>query len=138
MASVLPRGAWAGEIRALKYHRTSGRSGSPPGDSEPLAAVVGDQYRNEKNWPLWNPYQAYGAPLAADMQSQPFNPLFALFSIHPTPWTYNFFVLTRLFIAGFFAYLYLRFFTGLTFRPLPAESRACCRVITCSTSRCRM
>jgi hypothetical protein len=38
-----------------------------------------------KDMPLWNPYQAYGAPLAANMQSQPFSPLYLLFALHPGP-----------------------------------------------------
>jgi hypothetical protein len=109
--SILPRGAWAGEIREQKYQRTLDAA-EPGWHSEPSAAVIGDQYLREKNWPLWNPYQAYGTPLAANMQSQPFNPLFALFSIHPTPWTYNIFLMVRLFLAGFFAYLFLSFFVG--------------------------
>lgn len=111
VASILPGGAWAGDKRPVNFIRTVD-AGAPGWQNEPWAAVIGYQYLAEKTWPLWNPYQAYGAPLAANMQAQPFNPLFALFSLHPSPWAYNIYLLFRLFLAGFFAYLYLRFFLG--------------------------
>ena len=72
---------------------------------------------SEKNWaehnlPLWNPYAAYGMPLAAAMQPQPFFPLTALLSIHPGARTFNLFVLSRLFAAGLLMYLFARMFVG--------------------------
>jgi hypothetical protein len=90
---------------------------------EPDAALVHYQYFNEKHLPLWNPYQSYGAPLAANMQSQPFNPLFVLFALDPGPRTYDLFVLARLFLIGLCTYLYLRLF--LPFVPSIAGGIAC-------------
>ena len=90
---------------------------------EPDAALVHHQYFGEKHLPLWNPYQSYGAPLAANMQSQPFNPLFFLFALDPGPRTYNFFILARFLLAGLCTYLYLRLF--LPFVPSIAGGIAC-------------
>src|SRR5208282_4441923 len=72
---------------------------------------------------LWNPYVSYGTPLAANMQSQPFNPLFVLFALHPGPRTYNFFILARFLLTGLGTYLYLRLF--LPFVPSIAGGIAC-------------
>jgi hypothetical protein len=112
--SVMPNGAFYGSSQGPAIFR-----GNDMGASgwliEPDAALVHHQYLREKHLPLWNPYQSYGAPLAANMQSQPFSPLFVLFSLNPGPRTYNFFILTRFFLTGLCTYLYLRLF--LTFAP---------------------
>src|SRR5579875_1593837 len=44
------------------------------------------------------------------MQSQPFYPLTLALLVHVTPKTYSWFILSRLFVAGICAYLYLRLF----------------------------
>jgi hypothetical protein len=77
---------------------------------EPLSHVVGRVYLKEKTLPLWNPYAGYGVPLAAAMQPQTFHPLAFLLSLDPTPTAFNLFFVTRLWIAGFFTYLFLRLF----------------------------
>jgi hypothetical protein len=46
-------------------------------------------------WPLWNPYQGIGQPLAANMQSAAFDPLFLAIDLHPTTRTWD---LTYLFV----------------------------------------
>jgi hypothetical protein len=61
--------------------------------------------------PWWNPYDGYGQPFAAAEQSQPFFPLTLLASIHPSPRTYSWYVVARLFVAGFFAALFVRFWS---------------------------
>ena len=61
---------------------------------------------------LWNPYQGYGVPLAANQQSQPFYPLTVALLLHITPRTYNWFLLSRLLLAGIGSYFYLRFFVS--------------------------
>ncbi|HOV80010.1 MAG TPA: YfhO family protein, partial [Bacillota bacterium] len=66
----------------------------------------------EKAVPLWNPYSAFGTPLAADMISQPFYPPSALLSLHPSMQAYDLFIIFRLFPAGFFTYLFLRLFVN--------------------------
>jgi hypothetical protein len=49
------------------------------------------------------------------MQSQPFYPLTIAVSVHPTPQTYNWYILLRLLTAGICLYFYLRLF--LSFLP---------------------
>ena len=120
--SIMPNGAWYGQNQGPAIYR-----GNDPAASawvlEPWAALVHHQYFSEKGIPLWNPYQSYGTPLAANMQSQPFYPLFMLFALHPGPRTYNAFILCRFLIAGLCAYLYLRLF--LPFAPSIAGGIAC-------------
>jgi hypothetical protein len=113
-ASILPAGAWAGSRIDMKYVKTVD-SAAAAWFFEPSLALTGYEYAHEKTIPLWNPYQGYGTPFAADMQSQPFYPLTILLSIHLTPRTYNLYLLVRLFVLGFFAYLFLRLF--LSFVP---------------------
>jgi len=109
--SITPNGAFYGRSDGPAFQRANDMDAAAwlP---EPLAALVHEQYRREKRLPLWNPYQSYGAPLAANMQSQPFYPLFVLFSLHPGPRTFNYFVLCRLFLIGLLTYLYLRMFVS--------------------------
>jgi len=121
-ASILPNGAFYGGRQgpAISRGNDMGASGWLP---EPDAALVHHQYFREKHLPLWNPYQSYGAPLAANMQSQPFSPLFILFALDPGPRTYNFFILARFLLTGLCTYLYLRLF--LPFVPSLAGGIAC-------------
>src|SRR5580700_1550530 len=120
--SVMPNGALSNGSRGLALSR-----GNDMGASgwllEPDAALVHHQYFREKRLPLWNPYLSYGAPLAANMQSQPFNPLFILFALDPGPRTYNFFILARFLLVGLCTYLYLRLF--LPFAPSIGGGIAC-------------
>jgi hypothetical protein len=112
--SVMPDGAFYGGSQGPAIYRGID-PGAPAWVTEAYAPLLRHQYLAEKQLPLWNPYQACGAPLAANMQSQPFNPLFVLFALDPGPRTYNLFVLCRFLAAGLFAYLYLRLF--LPFAP---------------------
>jgi len=120
--SIMPNGAWYGGSQGPAFSR-----GNDMGASgwllEPDAALIHHQYFREKHLPLWNPYQSYGAPLAANMQSQPFSPLFVLFCLDPGPRTYNFFILARFLLTGICTYLYLRLF--LPFVPSIAGGIAC-------------
>jgi hypothetical protein len=118
----MPNGAWYGGSQGPTFSRGNDM-GASGWLQEPDAALVHHQYFREKHLPLWNPYQSYGAPLAANMQSQPFSPLFLLFALDPGPRTFNFFVLTRFLLAGLCAYLYLRLF--LPFVPSIAGGIAC-------------
>jgi len=110
-ASIMPDGAWAGRHKTPAFPKTLDE-GVPGYMTEPWFKLIGRQYTVEKNAPLWNPYQAFGMPLAANMESQPFYPLTIALSLNLTPRTYNFYILLRLFIAGFCMYLYLRLFAG--------------------------
>ncbi|MBV9767230.1 MAG: YfhO family protein [Acidobacteriaceae bacterium] len=87
-------------------------TGAPAWVSEPLFKLIRTDYLEERTLPLWNPYQAYGVPLAGDMQSQSFYPLTIALSSCISPRTYNWFILLRLFIAGICAYFYLRIFVS--------------------------
>ena len=110
-ASIMPYGAWEGQHRTPRFPKTLDE-GVPGYLTEPWFKLIGKQYLAEKNPPLWNPYQDFGTPLAANMESQPFYPLTALLSLHLTPRTYNWYILLRLFLAGFCMYLFLRFFVS--------------------------
>lgn len=78
--------------------------------TEPLVWLEHDLVVNEHVVPLWNPYSAYGQPLAADMLSQPFYPLTWVFVAHPSARSYNWFIVLRFYVGALFAFLYLRFF----------------------------
>ncbi len=112
--SILFRGAWAGKPVKEPFLKVLD-PGAPAWQTEPWFALIRKQYLEEKTLPLWNPYQGFGQPLAANMQSQPFYPLTFALAAHLTPKLYNWYILLRLFIAGFCAYLYLRLF--LSFYP---------------------
>lgn len=112
---IVPSGAWYGRDQAIPVNYRGHDMGAAGWVLEAYPPLIHHQYFTEKRLPLWNPYQAYGTPLAAAMQTQPFSPLNLLFALHPGPRTLNFFVLTRLLLAGLFTYLYLRLF--LPFSP---------------------
>ena len=107
----MPTGAWAGPPVAMKFGKTldSGAGGFFAEANLPLLRY---QYFHEKVAPLWDPYQGYGRPLAANQQSQPFYPLTLALLLHISPKTYNWFILSRLFLAGIGSYFFLRFFVS--------------------------
>ena len=111
--SIMNTGAYdpAPKPVGRRFGRTSD-PGAPAWTIEPWFSLIGEQYKTEFNPPLWNPYNAYGTPLAASGQPQPFFPLAALVSLHPTPWTYSLFVVARLFLAGLLAYFFARQFVS--------------------------
>jgi hypothetical protein len=109
--SILATGSWAGVPSAHKFAKTL----DPAAGSlfaEANLPLLRYQYFHEKVAPLWDPYQAYGRPLAANQQSQPFYPLTLALLLHITPRTYNWFLISRLFVAGLACYFYLRFFVS--------------------------
>lgn len=107
--SILFQGAWTHEHVTERLHKVVD-PGAPAWLTEPWLAVLHNQYFHQKTLPLWNPYQGYGQPFAADLQSQPFYPLTLALLVHLTPRTYSWYILSRLFVAGICAYLYLRLF----------------------------
>ncbi len=110
--SILSTGAWAGKrLDSVGLPKTLDPAVAA-WFTEPSLAFTGVEYLHDRSIPLWNPYQGFGQPYAADMQSQPFYPLAILFSLHITPKTYNLFLLCRLFLAGIGGYLYLRLFVS--------------------------
>lgn len=84
--------------------------GAPAWVTEPWLKLIAQQFWTERSAPLWNPYSAYGTPLAAAMQPQPFFPLTLLNSLHVSPWTYNLFIVGRLLVAGVLMFLFMRLF----------------------------
>ncbi|MBD5654165.1 MAG: hypothetical protein IAI50_03165 [Candidatus Eremiobacteraeota bacterium] len=68
---------------------------------------------HEKAPPLWNPYAAFGTPLAANMQSQPYSPFAWVRFALPSPRGYSVFIMLRLYVAGLCAFLFLRQFVGV-------------------------
>jgi hypothetical protein len=88
--------------------------GAPAWTIEPWFKLISEQYWSEFSLPLWNPYNAFGTPLLASAQPQPFFPLAALLSLHVTAWTYSLFILARLLLGGLLAYFFARqFLTAL-------------------------
>lgn len=110
--SILRWGAEAGPAVKEPFLKVPD-PGAPAWQSEPWFAFIRDQYR-QGEIPLWNPYQAFGEPFAANMQSQPFYPLTFSLCLRLTPRTYNFYILARLFAAGLLTYFYLRLFLSFT------------------------
>jgi hypothetical protein len=91
-----------------KYtHRAFIDPGGSTWGPAPHTRLVSQQYKEGK-FPLWNPYQGIGQPLAANMDSNAFNPLRILLYWHPSPYFWNMFLLFRLLLAGIFAYLFMR------------------------------
>jgi hypothetical protein len=109
--SITESGAWAGPPAGFRFSRTLDNGGGAF-LGEPNLPLLRYQYFHERIAPLWNPYQGYGAPLAANQQSQPFYPLTLALLVHIGPRTYNWFLLSRLLVAGIGAYFYLRFFVS--------------------------
>lgn len=74
---------------------------------EPWAQVV-HGIVGQGQWPLWNPYQGGGAPLAANMSSGVFDPLMLLVHLHPSLRVWDLSILLWLIAGIWLAYLYLR------------------------------
>jgi hypothetical protein len=88
-------------------------AGSPAWFMEPLLILDREIIFGKHEAPLWNPYLAYGSPLAANMSSQPYSPFAWITFAIPNSEGYNIFVLLRLYAAGLFMLLFLRRFLDL-------------------------
>jgi hypothetical protein len=71
-------------------------------------AVVTNRIIRDGEIPLWNPYQGAGAPLAANMQSAPFDPLFALVDLDPSTRTWDACFILSFALAAVATYLLAR------------------------------
>ncbi|HHL40422.1 MAG TPA: hypothetical protein ENJ37_07940 [Deltaproteobacteria bacterium] len=78
----------------------------------PVNKLVGDLLASGE-LPLWNPYQAAGTPLAADYSTRAFFPYQIIEDLSPW-WLWDYFLLGRLVVAGFFTFLALEL-AGLGF-----------------------
>ncbi len=58
--------------------------------------------------PLWNPYQFAGLPFLAAGQSSAFYPFTIIYYLFPLTRAYGVFIVSQFFLAGLFAYLFLR------------------------------
>jgi hypothetical protein len=72
---------------------------------EPWAEVTSRAYANGEI-PLWNPYQAAGAPHAANMQSAVFDPLLLAVNLHATPLTWDLSFLAAFLLGAAAAYAF--------------------------------
>jgi hypothetical protein len=108
--SIVDSGAYDPSPRTgLRLDRTPD-PGAPAWVTEPWLKLISHLLWTEHSLPLWNPYSGYGTPLAAAMQPQPFYPLTIVASLHVNAWTYNLFMLARLFVAGALMFLFARQF----------------------------
>jgi hypothetical protein len=109
-SSITAAGAYDSRAPStVRLQRTSD-PGASAWQTEAWLKLISNQFWSEAGLPLWNPYNAYGTPLAADALSQPFFPLTILTSLHVTPWTYNIFILGRLLLGGMLMFFYARQF----------------------------
>ena len=113
--SILNSGAYGSGQDAPRVNRSPDPY-SPAWLTEPLFKVISNQLWAEHSLPLWNPYNAFGTPLAAAAQPQPFFPLATTLSLNVTPWTYNLFILSRILLAAALMFIFARFF----FAPYPS------------------
>ncbi len=77
---------------------------------EPAIALEHHQLFFEHRIPLWNRDEAFGTPLAASMQEGTFCPFTFPMQIHPSATSEAWYVVSRLFVAGFFAFLFFELF----------------------------
>jgi hypothetical protein len=109
--SLYDLGAAAAPDYTPKFQKTLDPSSGQ--QNEPWFALEHNIIARFHEVPFWNPYQAFGTPLAAAMQPQPFHPLSWIVEARPTPRSYDIFLVVRLFFAGLFAALYIRLFCGI-------------------------
>lgn len=65
------------------------------------------QYIRNFDLPLWNPYAGAGTPLAADSTTSVYTPI-KIIEYLPVPYSYDLYILSRIWIAGLLTYLFLR------------------------------
>ena len=112
-----------GQPEAGLVEPTSGPTQARPrGQSEPWAEVTHRAYADGEI-PLWNPYQGAGAPLAANMQSEVFDPLLLAVNLHPTPLTWDLSIIGAFVLGAAAAYLFGRVL-GLHVVPAVVSSAA--------------
>lgn len=84
--------------------------GAAAWQDEPFFSLEHRILFNAREAPIWNPYDSFGTPLAADAESQPYYPLAWIPIIWTNARAYDIFVASRIFVAGLFAFLFLRQF----------------------------
>jgi hypothetical protein len=81
--------------------------GASTWEFEPWAEVTQRAYASAEI-PLWNPYQAAGAPHAANMQSAVFDPLLLAVNLHPSPLLWDLSMVAAFVLGAAAAYLFGR------------------------------
>ena len=72
------------------------------------ATIAASTMIKSGTFPLWNPYVGCGTPLAANLMSGIYNPVRFFLLLFPQPYVFDFYLLLRIFLAGFFTFLFLR------------------------------
>jgi hypothetical protein len=104
VSPVTPGGPW--EYAGRRPGNTFDIDMATPAFYEwPLDRYIGRQLRNGEI-PLWNPHQGAGLPVVANYSTRVFFPFQALLDVSPIG-LWDFFFLSRLWIAGAFTYLFL-------------------------------
>lgn len=75
---------------------------------EPLTNYIGKVIKNEHRIPLWNPNMGVGYPILGGIQEGIFFPLNYINFIFSSQLSWDIFFLIRIFLAGFFTYIFAR------------------------------
>lgn len=88
-------------------HRALIDPGGSTWSPRPQTDFVSQTYHKGK-LPLWIDTMGLGQPLAANMDSIAFNPMRFFLYLNPSPFTWDLFLIFRLFLAGIFTYLFMQ------------------------------
>jgi hypothetical protein len=100
-----PHDDFRGDYGIKRIH--NGMTGDPFAQFVPWQKAVRDAW-NRHEWPLWNPTLLAGTPLAAELQSAPYDPLNVLGLLLPLDLMFGFEASMTLFLAALFAYAFAR------------------------------
>ena len=105
-SSTMPSGAYGYTGRRIGYWPVID-SVAPALQFEPYVKVLHDDMVHR--WlPLWDPYVGSGAPLLANMAPAVLSPVRLILAWVEKPAFWDFYLLSRLFVAAFFTYLFAR------------------------------
>jgi len=104
---------YAAATLALGYQALAGRFLAGPHSDEYIAGYAFREFgaatlRESGSFPLWNPYLFGGMPFVAAMHGDIFYPTFLLRMLVPTDVAMTWTFLIHIFLAGLFAYMFLR------------------------------
>lgn len=108
-ASIYPEGSTAAYPPDFNVHKSLDPWAAAY-EFEPDLILDRSLVERDRTVPLWNPYNAFGTPLAADGQSQPYSPFAWIAIAWPGPTGYDLLLLLRIFVGAAFAFLYFRRF----------------------------
>ena len=104
--SVMSGGAYDTVAKpTIRLQRTAD-PGASAWQTEAWYKLISDELWTNFTLPLLNPYNAFGTPLSASAIPQPFFPLTTILTLWITPWTYNLFLVARLFLGGILMYFF--------------------------------